>query len=178
MSMRLDDREAIRDIITAYAHAIDRRRWGMMEHLFHDDAQFQFGELVGDWRGFVDQARAIIDPCLATQHQLGQVQFGFEGDVCHTETYMTAMHTIPAGYSIADVFPDKGKIYSAVIAGRYVDRFELRKGGWRIAKRIGLYDWREFREVEGVDLSEMPEGSCGYHDERDPSTPVVKRWLG
>ncbi len=179
MTGTLEDREAIRDVIAAYAHAIDRRRWGMMERLFHDDAQFQFGTVLGDWRGFVDQARAIIDPCLATQHQLGQVLFGFESDtVCHTETYMTAMHTIPPGYPVPDVFPDKGKIYSAVIAGRYVDRFEKRDGEWRIAQRTGLYDWREFREVEGVDLSEMPEGSCGYHDERDPSTAAAARFLG
>ena len=183
MTGTLEDREAIRDVITAYAHAIDRRRWWMMDKLFHDDAEFQFGTVLGDWRGFVEQARAIIDPCLATQHQLGQVLFGFESDsVCHTETYMTAMHTIPAGYPIAEVFPDKGKIYSAVIAGRYVDRFEKRTTAdgveWRMAKRTGLYDWREFRELEGVDLSEMPEGSCGYHDERDPSTPAASKWLG
>ena len=31
----LEDREAIRDILAAYAHAIDRRRWQMMERLFH-----------------------------------------------------------------------------------------------------------------------------------------------
>ena len=111
MVATLEDRAAILDIITAYAHAIDRRRWQMMDHLFHDDAQFQFGTVLGDWRGFVEQARAIIDPCLATQHQLGQTLFGFEGEhTCHTETYMTAMHTIPAGYPIAEVFPDKGKL--------------------------------------------------------------------
>ncbi|MEM1051977.1 MAG: nuclear transport factor 2 family protein [Pseudomonadota bacterium] len=179
MTMRLEDREAIRDLINAYAHAIDRRRWDIMENLFHGDATFGFGSVSGDWRGFVEQARAIIDPCLATQHQLGQVQFGFEGNtLCHTETYMTAMHTIPAGYPIAEVFPDKGRVYSAVIAGRYVDLFEKRGGQWRIAHRTGLYDWREFRELEGVDLSEMPVGSCGYHDDRDPSTPVVARWRG
>ncbi len=68
MSIRLEDREAIRDVITAYAHAIDRRRWEIMERLFHDDAQFQFGTITGDWRGFVGQARAVIDPCLALQH--------------------------------------------------------------------------------------------------------------
>ncbi len=179
MNMRLEDRAAITDIIAAYAHAIDRRRWGMMQHLFHDDAQFQFGELVGDWRSFVEQARALIDPCLATQHQLGQVQFGFDGtDACHTETYMTAMHTVPPGFPMPEVFPDKGVIYSAIVAGRYVDRFERREGEWRIARRTGLYDWREFRVVEGVDLSDTPEGASGYHDERDPSTPVVARWLG
>jgi len=179
MTVRLEDRAAISDIIAAYAHAIDRRRWVIMEHLFHDDAQFQFGEIVGDWRSFVEQARALIDPCLATQHQLGQVQFGFDGpDTCHTETYMTAMHTVPPGFPMPDVFPDKGVIYSAVVAGRYVDRFERRNDEWRIARRTGLYDWREFRMVEGVDLADTPEGAAGYHDQRDPSTPVVARFLG
>lgn len=186
MSARIEDREAIRDIIIAYAHAIDRRRWTMMERFFHDDARFGFGMVEGDWRGFVDQARAIIDPCLATQHQLGQMLFGFSTgpggeDVCHVETYMTAMHTIPAGYPIAEVFPDKGKIYSAIIGGRYVDRFEKRATDrgveWRIAQRTGLYDWREYREVEGVDLSDVPEGAAGYHDDRDPSTPAVAHYL-
>lgn len=184
MTGTLEDREAIRDVIAAYAHAIDRRRWDMMARLFHADATFAFGPIEGDWRGFVEQAKAVIEPCLATQHQLGQVSFGFEGgDVCHTETYMTAMHTIPPGHPLTEVFPDKGTVYSAVIAGRYVDRFEKRanehgEGEWRIAHRTGLYDWREFRVVDGVDLSAVPEGACGYHDDRDPSTPVVARWRG
>lgn len=178
MSIRLEDREAIRDVIGAYAHAIDRRRWDMMPQLFHADATFGFGPVQGNWEEFVGQAQAIIDPCLATQHQLGQIQFGFEDDTCHTETYFTAMHTIPAGYPVPDVFPDKGKVYSAVIAGRYVDRFEQRSEQWRIAQRTGIYDWREFREVEGVGLSELPEGMAGFHDDRDPSTPAVARWRG
>ena len=178
MSIRIEDREEIRDIIAAYAHAIDRRRWDIMQNLFHDDAEFAFGTVAGDWQGFVEQARALIDPCLATQHQLGQTLLSFDGDICHAETYMTAMHTIPAGYPVPEVFPDKGKIYSAIVAGRYVDRFEKRNGEWRIAHRTGLYDWREFREVEGVDLSDTPEGAAGYHDERDPSTAAAARYRG
>ena len=179
MSIRIDDREAIRDVIAAYAHAIDRRRWDMMAQLFHPDAQFGFGPVAGDWQGFVEQARAIIDPCIRTQHQLGQVLLSFEGaDVAHTETYMTAMHVVPAGYPVPSVFPDRGETYAAVIAGRYIDRFERRGGEWRIARRQGVYDWREYREIGAADLVGMPEGACGYHDDRDPSTPAAARWRG
>ncbi len=179
MNGSLEDREAIRDVITAYAHALDRRRWSIMDKLFHDDAQFQFGTIVGDWRSFVDQARALLDACDQTQHQLGQVLFGFESDtVCHTETYMTAMHVIPPGYPVPEVFPNKGRHYHVIIAGRYVDRFEKRNGEWRMAQRTGLYDWREIREINTDGLSDTPEGSFGSHDESDPSTPAAAHWLG
>ncbi|MEL7190493.1 MAG: nuclear transport factor 2 family protein [Pseudomonadota bacterium] len=175
----LEDREAIRDVIAAYAHALDRRRWDMMDRLFHDDAQFQFGTIVGDWRSFVEQARGILNACEQTQHHLGQVMFGFESDtVCHTETYLNAMHVIPAGYPIPEVFPDRGRRYHVIVAGRYVDRFEKRDGEWRMAQRTGLYDWRDCQEINIEGLTETPEGSFGYHDERDPSTPAAARWLG
>lgn len=178
MTMRVEDREAIRDIIALYAHAIDRRRWALMERIFHPDAIFGFGPVAGDWRGFVEQARGIIDPCIATQHQLGQMLIGFESDdVAHCETYMTAMHVVPASYPRPEVFPDRGETYAAVIAGRYVDRFERRGGEWRIARRQGLYDWREYRVIGEAGLEGMPEGACGFHDERDPSTAVVSGWM-
>jgi len=181
----LEDRAAIADILAAYTHAIDRRRWGIMDQLFHEDATFRFGEIEGDWRSFVGQARALIEPCLATQHLLGQTLFHFtDANTCHAETYMSAMHTIPPGYPVTDIFPDKGEVYSAVVAGRYADRFERREssgsggGEWRIAQRTGLYDWREFRVAEGVDLSNVPEGAAGYHDDRDSSTAAAARWMG
>ena len=178
MPRTLEDREAIREKIALYAHAIDRRRWAMMEALFHPDARFGFGPVEGDWRGFVEQARGIIDPCTATQHLLGQTLIGFDGpDIAHCETYMTAMHVIPAGYPRPEVFPDREETYAAIVAGRYVDRFEKRSGEWRIARRQGLYDWREYRVIGEADLAGMPEGACGYHDDRDPSTAVVAGWV-
>ena len=179
MTPTIETREAVRDAIAAYAHAIDRRRWDMMERLFHPDATFGFGPVEGGWRDFVDQARAIIDPCVATHHQLGQVLLAAEGDdTVHAETYMTAMHTIPAGYPMTDVFPDRDEEYSAVIAGRYVDRFERRGGEWRIAHRTGIYDWREYRDVGEASLGSVPDEARGQHDDRDPSTPVLLRWRG
>lgn len=176
MSTGIEDKEAIRDVISAYAHAIDRRRWDMMDRLFHPDATFGFGPIEGDWRSFVEQARSIIDPCVATHHQLGQVLIAFSGtDAADTETYMTAMHIIPPGYPVP-AFPDRGRNYSAVIAGRYVDRFERRAGQWRIARRQGIYDWREYREIGEADLDAVPADARGAHDDRDPSTPVAAPW--
>ena len=179
MTGTLEDREAIREVIAAYAHAIDRRRWEMMARLFHPDATFGFGPVEGDWRGFVEQARSIIDPCISTQHLLGQTLIGFADAVTATcETYLTAMHIVPVGYPRSDVFPAREETYAAIIAGRYVDRFEQRDGQWRIARRQGLYDWREYRTIGEASLAGMPEGACGYHDDRDPSTPVVAGWRG
>lgn len=179
MTIRVDDREAIRDIIAAYAHAIDRRRWDMMERLFHPDATFGFGPIGGNWHEFVEQARAIIDPCIATQHQLGQTLIALDGeDAADTETYMTATHTIPAQYPVPEAYPARSEPYLAIIAGRYVDRFERRRGEWRILRRQGVYDWREYRTIGEASLAGMPEGACGFHDDRDPSTPVVALWRG
>ncbi len=177
--LTLEDREAIRDIIAAYCHAIDRRRWDIMPGLFHEDATFAFGPLVGDWRSFVEQARGVIDDCTHTHHHLGQVLFGkMEDGVVHTETYMSAMHIIPPGYPLTDVFPARDEEYAAVIAGRYIDRFEKRTGEWRIAQRTGVYDWREFRDIGEASLSNLPAEACGQHDYSDPSTPAAAHWRG
>lgn len=179
MSGTLEDREAIRQVIALYAHAIDRRRWDMMERLFHPDATFAFGPIEGDWRSFVEQARGVIDPCRSTQHQLGQTLITFDGeDAADCETYMTATHVVPADYPRQGVFPPRDQAFTAVIAGRYIDRFERRDGEWRIARRQGAYDWREYRDIGEAALAGMPEGSCGHHDDRDPSTAVVRAWRG
>lgn len=178
MTGSMADREEIRDVIYHYVHAVDRRRWDIMERVFHEDAVFKFGPVAGNWRDFVEQARAIIDPTLSTHHQLGNCLIAFDesGEAADTETYMTAMHIIPPGYPVPDVFPDRGENYSAVIAGRYVDRFEKRDGEWRIIHRTGLYDWREFRSIGEADLASVPQDAVGRTDGTDPSRAVTDGW--
>lgn len=177
MTLTPHDREAIRDVLSAYAHAVDRRRWDLMARLFHPDAQFAFGPVQGGWRDFVVQARSIIDACVATHHQLGQVLIVPDGDGALAETYMTAMHIVPAGYPIPEVFPDRGEDYSAVIAGRYVDALVRMDGGWRIMRRTGIYDWREFRTIGEANLSAVPADARGRHDDHDPAAPIGAFWL-
>jgi hypothetical protein len=174
MTLTLEDKEAIRDLIAAYAHAIDRRRWELMPQLFHPDATFGFGPIQGDWRSFVEQAKAVIDNCVATHHQLGQMLIAPDGaDGAIAETYMTAMHIVPPGYPLDTVFPPRGEDYSAIIAGRYVDKLVRYRGGWRIKHRTGIYDWREYRPIGEANLSAVPHEARGQHDASDPAWPVL-----
>jgi SnoaL-like domain len=140
-------RTAILDILALYCHAIDRRRWDLMEQCFHPDASFSFGPVDGSWREFVTIARTMIDPLPLTHHQLGQSAFVFDGDLASVETYLTATHRIPADAPAEGVFPGHGVDYHAIIAGRYVDQFERRDGQWRIAVRVGTIDWRHDHDL-------------------------------
>ena len=177
MTLSSADKEAIRDLIALYAHAVDRHRWDLMERIFHPDATFAFGPVQGGWRDFVAQATAIIEACTATHHQLGQMLITAEGaDAAVAETYMTAMHIVPAGYPLVEVFPDRGEEYSAIIAGRYVDRFVRSGSGWLIERRIGIYDWREFRSIGAASLSSVPSAARGAHDDTDPAARVTQPW--
>lgn len=177
MTFSPGDKEAIRDVIAAYAHAVDRRQWSMMERIFHPDATFAFGPVGGSWRDFVVQAQAIIGACVATHHQLGQTLIVPNGaGAALAETYMTAMHIVPAGYPLPAVFPDRGEEYSAVIAGRYADRLVKVGAEWRIIARTGIYDWREFRAIGEASLANVPQAARGAHGPDDPACRVGQGW--
>ncbi|MBK6297575.1 MAG: nuclear transport factor 2 family protein [Sphingomonadales bacterium] len=129
------------------------------------------------WRDFVGQATAIIESCIATHHQLGQMIIVPQGpDAAIAETYMTAMHIVPAGYPLTAVFPDRGEEYSAIIAGRYVDQFVRFGEEWRILKRTGIYDWREFRAIGEASLASVPAAARGAHDESDAASGIARYW--
>lgn len=146
-------RAEIADVIVTYCHAIDRRRWELMDQLFHDDATYAFGTIEGTWREFVAIAKALIDPLPATHHQLGQTAYEIDGNRATTETYMTATHSIPADAPLDGPFPGRGHPYQLVMAGRYIDRFERRGGDWRIAHRTGITDWQSEQALpDGTDF--------------------------
>lgn len=65
-----------------------------------------------------------------TTHFIGNELVKVEGDVAHCETYMIAFYR----------FPVDGVEQDCMGFGRYLDRFELRQGEWRIAERITVFD--------------------------------------
>jgi hypothetical protein len=165
---RLADRAEIRDIIALYCHCIDRRDWDRIGDCFHLDARYRFGSIDGGWRDFVGAARAVIDPLRISHHQLGQTLFCFDGETAIAETYMTAYHRVAADAPADAPFPGTGADRDIVIAGRYIDRFERRDGGWRIAERIGLSDWRQDAAATDAGLFQQPQAWRGDIGPDDP----------
>ncbi len=166
----------IMDSIHRYCHAVDRRRWSLMDSVFHEDATYKFFSIEGTWRDFVAQAKALSDPIGPTHHQVSNITVRFDGDTAWSETYLRAYHQVPADYPPWTVFslPGGGVI---LIGGRYIDRFERRDGTWRIAHRHGLLDWRQDHALADGGLGATPTDWRGRFGQDDPSLPVMQDWL-
>lgn len=173
-SNSLHARAEILDIVALYCHVIDRRQWHRMGECFHPDASYRFGHIDGSWQDFVPAARAAIDPLRISHHQLGQTLFAFDGDIAMTETYMTAYHRVASDAPFDAVFPGDGADRDIVIAGRYIDRFECRTGVWRIARRIGVTDWRQDSSAADAGLFSLPQDWRGDIGEDDPAHALAR----
>jgi hypothetical protein len=69
-----------------------------------------------------------------TQHFVGTPRIELDGTRARSETYCQAHHVFPAD--------DPGGERDAIMALRYVDRFESRDGGpWLIARRTCVWDY-------------------------------------
>lgn len=168
----------IMDCAHLYCHAVDRRRWALMAHVFHEDATYKFFSIDGGWRDFVAAAKVLIDPMIQTHHQVSNIMVRFEsGDVAFSETYLRAYHVVPADYPAGTFLslPGGGALW---VGGRYIDRFERRDGLWRISHRHGLVDWVRSAAGEDAGLGGFEPAWCGQPGDGDPSRIVVKPLLG
>jgi hypothetical protein len=167
-------RFAITEVIQLYCHAIDRRRWYLLERCFHADATYRYAHIEGGWRDFLNIAQATINPLPISHHQTGSISFRIDGLHAMTETYFTAYHRVAADASELDPLPGTGQDRDIVIAGRYVDCFERREGDWRIAHRIGLTDWRRDSDAADAGLFALPPSWRGSIGPEDPGCEVLK----
>lgn len=131
------DREAIRDVMFRYAHAIDRCDPQLLETVYWPEGVDDHGDFVGKRDEFI----AWVMPSLrnmmtVTQHFMGNCLIRIEGNIAKVETYFQAFHRMNES---------EGKpAEDLVIAGRYLDRMGKRGKEWRVEHRIVAYDY--FRE--------------------------------
>lgn len=128
----LADKQACVELVYRLARAIDRCDEPLLRSLFHSDATDDHGVFHGTASDFVSWVMPVLHGMRRTQHFIGQVLIELDGELARGESYFIAHHQLPQADG-----PDSFMI----AAGRYLDRFERRAGGWRIAHRQAVYDW-------------------------------------
>ena len=143
------DRDALRQIVEAYARTVDRRRPQETAELFAVDGVLEIydgdpeagGTLQRDRTGREQIAAAMerLSMYEVTTHFLGQHMAELDGDHATGETYCLAHHITRH----AD-----GKRTCYIMSIRYLDDFRRDDDGvWRIAKRRLAVDWTDDRPL-------------------------------
>ncbi|MFO1189553.1 MAG: nuclear transport factor 2 family protein [Alphaproteobacteria bacterium] len=165
---RLVARAEIEDALCRYSRGVDRRDWPAVKACYHDDAFDQHGDYSGDVDGFIAWVSVRHAHVPFSAHFLGNCLIEFVDDTTAiVETYFHAMRRNPARPKAAGAAPSAGAEGTDVdMIGRYLDRFELRNGNWRIAKRMVVSDAARARSCPNVDMKGA--SSVGTRDRSDP----------
>ena len=125
-------KDQILEAVHAYIAGQDRLDPALQRSAFHDDAYVDCGVFAGDADGYVAFAQgALAERYQASHHLLGQVTIEVDGKRASGEVYFIAWHRLGVGSDAMDVF----------ISGRYIDEYEDRGSGWKIAARREIMDW-------------------------------------
>jgi 3-phenylpropionate/cinnamic acid dioxygenase small subunit len=136
MLQRIIDRQAIVDLLIAYATALDSRDWRLLEQCFLPDAVADYGEKAGRHEGYpaIEKAvRFFLDGLDSSQHLLGNYVVKIEGDRATTTCYLHAQHYLEETKG--------GDTYT--VGGTYEDEIIRTSNGWKIKHRKLIATWVE-----------------------------------
>lgn len=152
----LGARAALRHLVDAYGHGIDRRDYALLATLYHDDAiddhSPYFCGPAGDYIAWLPQMMASWR---ATMHIALSALFVVDGDRAQGEVRALAWHLTQDGTR------------QFVAWGRYADHYEQRGGLWRFARRSFILDHAEDLPVQtGSDFGSdgIGTGRAGLDD--------------
>jgi hypothetical protein len=145
---QLLDRQAIADVLHAYARACDRADETLLRACFHPDSRHRHGGFEGLSADFCGFAMRIIRKARVTKHVLSNLTIELAGDRAFSEVHYWAYHRVVERETAAE--------WDNFSGGRYLDRFERRAGLWRIAERIGLMDYERFDAPADRALADLP----------------------
>ena len=145
MTAGSDARWEIAGVLDAYAEALDRRKWALLDEVFAPQVEFDFGEWVARSREeAVASIRSYLDGCGPTQHLLGNYRIDVEGETARSRVYVRAFHL-----GVGDA---EGKTYE--MGGEYRDELRRTEAGWRSFRREGEVFWElGSRDVLGPGVS-------------------------
>ena len=154
---RLEDKEAIRELLRAIARGTDRFDQQLLASCIADDARLDMGgraPVLGN--AFVAALSPPAQPRPGRMHLLANERIEVEGDTARSESYIL---------SCQDVLVD-GERSTRIRAGRYLDRFERRSAGWQLVARTLVDEWSR---IDPVGAAVAPGAYVGKPAPDDPS---------
>jgi hypothetical protein len=155
-------KEAIRDLVLAYARAADRKDQALMRSLYHPDAVEDHGAFFhGLAVEFIDRLPEIQAPIDILQHHVTNHNIVITGERAEGEVYVLAMHRVQRS----------GAAFDVLVSGRYLDGYECRDGAWKFSRRAIVADWAHVWDPSIITLDhDMVAGSLiGRAGADDPS---------
>lgn len=158
---QVSDYISIQKVLARYCRGADRMDRELLNSVYWDDGNADYGSFKGSPRQFVDwllHYEDIKQVKGSSQHFLGQSSIVVEGDAARVETYFTARYVQAAVEG--DVLVTSG--------GRYLDKFERRKDEWRIKTRQLVLDFRGKQPFVSLAATHL-----GLRSKEDPSYKLL-----
>lgn len=137
----LQDREAIRDVITGIARGVDRFDQALLSACIAEDAALDMG--AGKTVSGAEFAAMLKPPAQRPRgrmHVVSNERIVLEGDAAWSETYIVSCQAIQDGEGVQ----------TRLRAGRYLDRFERRDGEWKLTQRTFVDEWSRSDSVKAA----------------------------
>lgn len=154
---RLLDESEIRALSATYMRGLDRLDPALVRSVFADDATTHYGSFRGNADEMPEMAMRALGAYRTTQHLLGQINLGIDGDAATGEVYFQAFHQ----HATED--------FDRFICGRYVDRYARRDGSWLITHRTEVVDWTRTESIADDYFIKRPQTVRGTRDATDLS---------
>lgn len=132
----LADEREIHRVLMRYVRGSDRKDFALMRAAYHDDAFDDHGPFRGSIDAYMEWARIHHERFDQLMHLLGHPHIELSGRAALVETRCFLLQHFKAG-----AYGEGSPAFKAEIMCRYIDRFEDRGAGWKIAHRTVSYDW-------------------------------------
>lgn len=154
---RLLDERDLRALSADYMRGLDRLDVAVVRSVFADDATTHYGSFTGGPDEMATMAMQALSAYRTTQHLLGQITLGIDGDTATGEVYFQAFHQ----------HATEG--FDRFICGRYVDRYARRDRCWLMTHRTEVVDWTRTEPIADDYFTKRPQTVRGSRDATDPS---------
>ena len=154
---QLLDERAIRRRLVDYCRGVDRGDAALVASIYHDDGTDDHGSFKGLGSDFAEYVTSRLGArYAATMHTISNTIIDFvDRDTAHVESHVCARHRRE---------DEHGPVLES-FGGRYVDRFERRRGEWKIARRTVVHEWDKLERIEPLfPPGRFTEGARGRDD--------------